>query len=241
MSYSPTVDPAGKTPLYRLALAALQTAAFNKFYCDNPPVGWFYTYPGIGSYFQLPEGSANEDVLDDLYDAGRVTERHNKTIGRLCQALRGTTMDYQQARKYIILHNLEEEFKIWADAVEELWHGVDFTKKFHDDFLHDIGLCFPTLLNRYFPIDHPDPLQSRLFAAREWVQLSRLDDDGISKLCERWVMGLSGMTPPKTWVQASYLYYWALAKAQYVEALQELDDLLLAIIRAYYVTFCKPS
>lgn len=118
-----------------------------------------------------------------------------------------------------------------GNAIEELWHGVDFTKTFHDAFLHNIGLCFPALLNRYIPIDHPDPLQARLFAAREWVQLSRLDEDGISKLRELWVMGFSGMTPPKEWVQESYQYYWALAKAQNVQALQELDDILLAIIQ----------
>ena len=233
MSYAPTVDPAGKTPLYRLAMTALQTEVFHKFRSDNPPAGWFYKYPGIGSCFQLPEMSANEHVLDDLCDAGKVTERHTKKFERLCNTLRVTAMDYQDARKYIIARNLEEEFKIWADAVEELWHGVDFTKTYHDKFLHNIGLCFPTLLNRYFPIDHPDPLQSRLFAAREWVQLSRLDEDGISRLRELWVGGFGGMTPPNEWVRESYQYYWALAKAQYVHDLQELDDIQLAIIGAY--------
>lgn len=233
MSYSTTVDPAGKTPLYRLAITALQTGVFNKFHSDNPPAGWFYKYPGIGSYFQLPEISANEHLLDDLCDAGRVTERHTKKFGRLCNTLRANAMDYQDARKYVIARNLEEEFKIWADAIEELWHGADFTKIFHDSFLHDIGLCFPALLNRYIPIDHPDRLQARLFAAREWVQLSRLDEDEILKLRELWLIGFSGMTPPKEWVLESYRYYWALAKAQNVQALQELDDILLAIIRAY--------
>jgi hypothetical protein len=237
MSYSPTVDPPGKTPLYRLAITALQTGVFHKSPCGNPSAGWFYKYPAIGSYFELPEMSANEHLLDDLCDAGKVTERHTKKIGRLCVTLRGTKMDYQDARKYIITKKLEKEFEIWADAVEELWHAVDFTKKFHDGFLHDIGLCFPTLLNRYCPTDHPDPLNSRLFAAREWDQLSRLDEDEISKLLELWVMGFSGMRPPMEWVRDSYLYYWAHARARYVKDLQELDDIILAIIRVYLSHF----
>jgi hypothetical protein len=232
MSHSP-VDPVGKTPLYRLAISALQTGVFGKFHCDSSPAGWFYHYPGIAKHFQLPDRSANEHILDDLCDAGKVTERHTKKIGRLYVTLWGTKMDYQDARKYIITKKLEKEFEIWADAVEELWHAVDFTKKFHDDFLHDIGLCFPTLLNRYFPIGRPDPLKARLFAARAWDQLSRLDEDGISKLRELWVMEFSGILPPNEWVQDSYLYYWAHAKARYVKDIQELDDIQLAIIRVY--------
>jgi hypothetical protein len=233
MSNSSTVDPAGKTPLYRLAIKALQTGVFHKFRSDNPPAGWFYTYPGIGSYFQLPEISTKEHVLDDLYDARKVPQEHTKNFGRLCTKLQSSNMNYQQARRYIITTDVEQEFKIWADAVEGLWHGVDFTKEFHNSILHDIGLCFPTLLNRYFPIDHPDPLNARLFAAREWDELSRLDEDEISKLCELWVVESSGMIPPAEWVQESYQYYWALAKAQYVEDIQELDDIQLAIIRVY--------
>jgi hypothetical protein len=230
MSY---VDPPGKTPLYRLALTTLQTEVFDKFHSDDLPAGWFYKYPVISSYFQLPDMSAREYLLDDLCDAGRVTRRHTKKFSKLCGNLRGATTDYKSARSYITTKNLEEEFKIWADVVEELWHGVDFTKTFHDKLLHGLGLCFPTLLNSNFPTDLPDPLHARLFAAREWDQLSELDEDEISEILQEWVVQFNGRVPPERWVRECYQYYWAVAKAQYVRDLQELEDIMLNIIRVY--------
>jgi hypothetical protein len=234
MSYSPTLDHPDKTPLYRLAVTTLQTGVFDKGYTDNPPAGWFYKYPGIGRHFKLPDISANEHLLDDLCETGKVTKPHTAKIEQLLSCLRRSKVDYDGARAYITLKRLEEELNIWAEAVEELWHDDDdFTQIFHERFLHEIGLCLPTLLNRHVPSGHPYPLHSRIFAARKWDLLSELDEDMISKLSETWQNGLGGMQPPNDWVQESYRYYWALAKAEYVRNIQELDDILLAIIRVY--------